>query len=59
VSREHHIWCNHWHQPIEECKSCKRLFALYPEKEDDPLGIALMKEHFPDNMIINPPPVKP
>lgn len=47
----HHIWCNYLKGPRDQCKFCQRLSERYPEKADDPLGIDLMKEHFPNNVI--------
>lgn len=51
---QHHIWCNYAHLPLESCKSCARLYALYPwHPLGDELGAALIAKHFPD-VIVRP-----
>ena len=43
--KEHHIWCNYYHQPVEGCKMCERLRREYPE--DYSLD-EMSKKYFPD-----------
>lgn len=39
----HHIWCNYWMRPRKGCKSCERLYRLYPMGDFD-----MAEKYFPD-----------
>ena len=41
----HHIWCNYFTRPEENCKMCERLREKYPE---DRSPDKMLKKHFPD-----------
>ena len=42
----HHIWCNYWTRPEEDCKFCVRLRKEYPEDGRTP--DEMLKKYFPD-----------
>jgi hypothetical protein len=42
----HHVWCNYYIGPVENCSQCKRLDELYPDTSLSPEE--LQKKHFPD-----------
>ena len=46
---EHHIWCNNWLGPVEDCKQCKRLYEQCPYDTPEEAE-NLMKKYFPDNI---------
>ena len=51
--KEHHIWCNYFMKPVEDCKMCEGLREKYPEKDftlDE-----LMLKHFSSVISRNPP----
>jgi len=51
TEQEHHIWCNFFMRPREECPSCKRLDELYPMDGITP--DELLVKHFPKVAVMN------
>lgn len=51
VRTEHHIWCNWFMRPVEECSMCEGLWRDYPyNNAEEALGGGLMSKHFPNNV---------
>jgi hypothetical protein len=48
--KDHHIWCNKWHNPRKGCEMCEKLYRDYPVKKGES-GDELMKKHFPNNIV--------
>jgi len=46
VPKQHHIWCNHSHRPVETCVMCKGLYKNYPMGDLTP--DELQQQHFPN-----------
>jgi len=45
-AKEHHIWCNFSHKPVEDCEMCKGLNERYPM--EGLTGDELQKKYFPN-----------
>jgi hypothetical protein len=43
----HHIWCNFFYRPIENCKMCEGLWKKYPYRDALEAG-ALAQKYFPN-----------
>lgn len=51
ATKSHHIFCNYWMLPRENCKFCDKYFEKYPYKEGENETEAverIMKENFPN-----------
>lgn len=46
-AKEHHIWCNFFMNPVEDCWMCNGLYKTYPM---DVPPEEMMKKYFPGNI---------
>jgi hypothetical protein len=52
IKRGHHIWCNFWTRPLEDCPQCypkegKGAWELYPVGEGES-EVDILKKYFPE-----------
>ena len=50
--KEHHVWCNLWTIPIEECHPCRILWKKDPYKPGEEANLLTM--YFPQRRTLTP-----